>query len=111
MRVQFSRPYIGVFEFNVASFGLVNGIYSVAPVYLTGTVNFGMAPSHRITQRGPFQEGDSDIDFRLDPRIISLPIVVPTSSIDEHFRQRNLLLDIFKPGNDPATLIVTYDDT
>jgi hypothetical protein len=111
MRVQFDRPNIGSFEFNVGSFGLVNEIYSVNPVYLTGTVNFGMAPSHRITQRGPFQEGDSDIDFRLDPRIISLPIVVPTSSIDEHFTQRNLLLDIFKPGNDTCLLIVTYDDT
>jgi hypothetical protein len=111
MKVQFFRGNIGSFEFNAGSFGLVNDIFSVNAVYLTGTVNFGMAPSHRITQRGPFQEGDSDIDFRLDPRIISLPIVVPTRSIDEHFTQRNLLLDIFKPGNDTARLQVTYDDT
>jgi hypothetical protein len=110
MQVKFYRPNIGEFEFNAGIFGTVNDIYTVNPVYLTGTVNFGMAPSHRITQRGPFQEGDSDIDFRLDPRIISLPIVVPTSSIDEHFTQRNLLLDIFKPGNDTARLMVAYDD-
>ena len=29
-------------------------------VYLTGTLNWGLAPLHRITQRGPFQDGDSD---------------------------------------------------
>ena len=44
-------------------------------VYLTGTLNWGMAPLHRITQRGPFQNGDTDVDFRLDPRIINLPFV------------------------------------
>jgi hypothetical protein len=111
MQVEFARNNIGGFVFNAGSFGLVNEIFSVNPVYLTGTVNFGMAPSHRITQRGPFQEGDSDIDFRLDPRIVSLPFICPTRSIDEHFTQRNLLLDIFKPGNDTARLTVTYDDT
>jgi hypothetical protein len=69
-----------------------------------------MSPLHRITQRGPFQDGDSDIDFRLDPRIISLPIVVPTSSIDDHFTYRNKLLDIFKPGNDVARLEVYFNN-
>jgi len=87
-----------------------NGVFFGFPVYLTGTVNFGMAPSHRITQRGPFQDGDSDIDFRLDPRIMSLPIVVPTSSIDDHFYYRNKLLDIFKPGNDVSVLSLNYTD-
>jgi len=112
MQVKFFRPNIGQYIFNDSNgFEDIGEVSFGAPVYLTGTVNFGMAPSHRITQRGPFQEGDSDIDFRLDPRIISLPIVVPVSSIDDHFIYRNALLDIFKPGNDTATLIVTYDDT
>jgi hypothetical protein len=84
------------------------GVSFGLPVYLTGTVNFGMAPSHRITQRGPFQQGDTDIDFRLDPRIMSLPIVVPTTSIDDHFYYRNLLLNIFKPGNDASNVAVVF---
>ena len=112
MKVQFYRG-TGTYTFNdpdgfntLPGLGVSFGL----PVYLTGTVNFGMAPSHRITQRGPFQEGDTDIDFRLDPRIMSLPIVVPTSSIDDHFYYRNLLLNIFKPGNDAARLEVYFTD-
>jgi hypothetical protein len=69
-----------------------------------------MAPLHRITQRGPFQEGDTDIDFRLDPRVMTLPFVVPASSIDEHFTRRNKLLDIFKPGNDRATIELNFSN-
>jgi hypothetical protein len=111
MQVNFSRD--GAYIFNDPdgfNFPGYSGVFFGLPVYLTGTVNFGMAPSHRITQRGPFQQGDSDIDFRLDPRIMSLPIVVPTSSIDEHFTYRNKLLDIFKPGNDKSVVGVFYND-
>jgi hypothetical protein len=79
-------------------------------VYLTGTLNFGLAPNHRITQRGPFQDGDSDIDFRLDPRILSLPIVVPASTIEEHLDRRDRLLQVFKPGNDTATMRFSWGE-
>jgi hypothetical protein len=77
-------------------------------VYLTGTLNWGLAPLHRITQRGPFQDGDSDIDFRLDPRVLSLPIVVPASNIAEHLDLRERLLQVFKPGNDIARLRLSW---
>lgn len=77
-------------------------------VYLTGSLNWGLSPLHRITQRGPFQDGDSDVDFRLDPRVFSLPIVVPASTIEEHLDRRNLLLQVFKPGNDTATLRLNW---
>jgi hypothetical protein len=112
MKVQFSRGN-GQYTFNDSNGFNTNpglGVPFYLPVYLTGTVNFGMAPSHRITQRGPFQDGDSDIDFRLDPRIMSLPIVVPTSSIDEYFVIRNQLLNIFKPGNDVSVLSLNYNN-
>jgi len=80
-------------------------------VYLTGTVNWGMAPSTRITQRGPFQDGDTDIDFRLNPRVFSLPIVIEANSIDEHMNARNMLMKIFKPSNNQAAnLQVRWDN-
>lgn len=77
-------------------------------VYLTGSLNWGLAPMHRITQRGPFQDGDSDIDFRLDPRVLSLPIVSPCSTFEEHLDRRERLLSIFKPGNDIARFRITW---
>lgn len=79
-----------------------------SPVYLVGTVNWGMAPSHRNTQRGPFQDGDTDVDFRLDPRMLALPFVAPASDADESFALRNALLQVFKPGNDTFQIIVTF---
>lgn len=79
-------------------------------VYLTGTVNWGLAPSHRITQRGPFQNGDTDVDFRLDPRIILLPFVATASTVVESFDVRNKLLQVFKPGNDIAHFAFGWRD-
>lgn len=84
---------------------------SVGQVYLLGTINWGMAQSTRITQRGPFQDGDTDIDYRLNPRIFSLPIVVVANNIDEHMDARNLLMKIFKPTNNQgANLQVRWND-
>ena len=102
-------------RFERGSFNLVfnesNIIDDIAlTIYLTGTIGWGLAPSHRITQRGPFQEGDSDIDFRLDPRIMSLPFVATAKTIEEHFSVRNTLLNVFKPGNDTCLFKVTYGD-
>ena len=58
------------------------------PIYLVGTVGFGLAPSHQLTQRGPFQQGDTYVGFRLDPRIIQLPLVVEASSPEDSFTKR-----------------------
>ena len=95
--------------------GVLSGTFNIesgfdgSTVYLIGTLNWGMSPSHRITQRGPFQDGDSDIDFRLDPRVLSLPFMAPASDIDSHFNLRNKLLKFFSPGNDTAQLQVLWD--
>jgi hypothetical protein len=102
MKLQFQRSLGGTRIFN--SDGGFDGI----TVYLVGTINFGLAPNHRITQRGPFQEGDSDIDFRLDPRVLSLPIVAPASSIEESLAVRSKLLKIFMPGTDKASVRMNW---
>lgn len=74
-----------------------------------GDQGFGMAPLHRITQRGPLQHGDTDVDFRLDPRILQLPIYIDANSIAEHYEARARLLAIFAPSNVMGTLTVTTD--
>lgn len=65
-----------------------------------GDQGFGLAPLHRITTRGPLQHGDSDIDFRLDPRVIQIPLIVQNTSASPKYNSyviRDALLDIFQP--------------
>jgi hypothetical protein len=72
-----------------------------------GDQGFGLAPMHRITQRGPMQQGDSDVDFRLDPRILQLPLFVNATSIDDYYTARGRLLSIFSPSNTTGRITVT----
>lgn len=76
-----------------------------------GDQGFGLAPLHRITTRGPLQHGDSDIDFRLDPRILQIPLVIKNDSAllprANHYGIRNALLQIFNPRN-PGQLRIRY---
>lgn len=74
-----------------------------------GDQGFGMAPMHRITQRGPLQQGDSDVDFRLDPRILQLPLVVEASTINAGYTAREALMKIFTPANGGGTLRIASD--
>lgn len=75
-----------------------------------GDSGFGMAPLHRITQRGPMQMGDTDDDFRLDPRILQLPLIVNCYTISEYYYAREQLLSIFSPSNVTGIITVTYPD-
>jgi len=75
-----------------------------------GDLGFGMAPLHRITQRGSLQQGDSDIDFRLDPRVLQLPLIITATNITDHYAIRDKLLAIFSPSNVVGTLTITRPD-
>jgi hypothetical protein len=75
-----------------------------------GDSGFGMAPLHRITQRGPMQQGDTDDDFRLDPRIMQLPLIVRCYTLDEYYDAREKMLTIFTPSNVAGVLTVTRPD-
>jgi hypothetical protein len=72
-----------------------------------GDQGFGLAPMHRITQRGPMQHGDSDVDFRLDPRIMQIPVFVTTTTPDDYYAARGRLLSVFSPSNSVGTITVT----
>jgi len=75
-----------------------------------GDAGFGMAPLHRITQRGPMQQGDTDEDFRLDPRILQLPLIVRCDTLNAYYQSREKILNIFTPSNVAGELTVTRPD-
>jgi len=79
-------------------------------VHYLGDENYGMAPLHMITSRSPVQHGDTTLDFRLDPRIIQIPLLVECETLQEQYELRNYLLSIFKPSNTDGTLVVDYPD-
>ena len=71
---------------------------------------WGLAPLHRLTQQGPMQHGATDIGFRLDPRKLLVNLVALATQKQDTWPRRDLLLNIFKPGDTPLTLRVTRDD-
>ena len=59
---------------------------------------FGLSPLHFITQRGPYQDGDTALDMRLDPRVVQLVIAEPLFRRMDFWDRRNDLLDLLRPS-------------
>ena len=64
---------------------------------LLGHDGLGMSPLHRLSERGPLQNGDTDRGFRLDPRVVLLTLGIHGSDMDDLYAKRSTLTDIFKP--------------
>ncbi|MBD3319911.1 MAG: hypothetical protein GF350_02330 [Chitinivibrionales bacterium] len=58
----------------------------------------GAAPSHFITQRGPYQDGETPIDMRFDGRTLQVVIGARLTSRADYWDRRNKLLDLLRPN-------------
>jgi len=80
---------------------IVNGVsYNLndgALGYLSGHDGLGLPPLHRLTERGPQQHGETDLGFRLAPRIFSLVFTLPASNNNGYYQNRDTLLRYIKP--------------
>ena len=65
---------------------------------LHGTSGFGLAPLHFITSRGPFQDGETALDMRLDTRTIQIIVGEPVGTDTEYWDKRGELLDLLRPN-------------
>ncbi len=75
----------------------------------------GLPPQHLITDRGPYQHGENYLDFRLDPRELTLLFNITSSSTDYNLegKMRNLT-SLFSPrssGNLWMKFTTDYNDT
>lgn len=92
-----------------------NSTYQMTLSYL-GDIGIGLAPMHHITARGPQQDGDTYIDFRLDPRVIQIPLLVRAdlpagrTQMEMLYRVRNNLLRFINVG-DEGYLRISSEDT
>lgn len=96
------------------TFELIRGVNSID---LTDGVNYtlnafdglGASPVRRLTQRGPLQDGESDVGFRLDPRTIILAGHMHGNYTTLN-QNRAALLGFCRPGADPLKLRWTTPD-
>lgn len=59
----------------------------------------GAPPNHDIPERGPLQHGETRVDFRLDPRIITHIFNISGRTEGELYNARKRLLDIYRARN------------
>jgi len=65
---------------------------------LRSVANFGMPPIRFITQRGPFQDGETPLDMRLDPRVLQIAIADYLCNRTDFWTRRNELIDMLRPN-------------
>lgn len=85
---------------------LTDGVTS----YLIGKSGWGIAPLHRISERGPQQHGVTDAGFRHDARIANLKLGVSATSMANLQTLVDNLGAWHKPRNTPFALRWTLDD-
>jgi hypothetical protein len=69
---------------------------------------FAHAPLHRLSERGPLQDGDTDRGYRLDPRIVTLKMGIFGSSESDFYSKRHTLNTIFKASDTAGNLLFSY---
>jgi hypothetical protein len=68
----------------------------------------GLPPVQRLIERGPLQHGDTDVGFRLQPRIISLVLVADgDNDITQYWQVRRGLQRMLRPSSVPLSLRYT----
>lgn len=66
--------------------------------FLMTEEGLGLPPIEYITQRGPFQHGETLIDYRLNPRTIQMQIRQNSCSRQSYWENRALLLNSIRPN-------------
>lgn len=86
--------------------------YTISDPYtLEGAEGMGGASVRNIEDSGPYQDGTTHLDERLDPRTITLKLNVTGTSASTLDGYRDTLMKMFKPVKGVAiTLKVTRDD-
>src|SRR4051794_10548418 len=87
-------------------YNLIDGTYAL----WIGEDGTGNAPSRRITEQGPLQHGDTDVDVRLDPRIFRELFIITPASLSDHYTVRASLLRIFRPSATKMNMRWTLDN-
>lgn len=66
--------------------------------FVMSFTGWGMPPVDYITQKGPFQHGETVLDYRLRPRVLQIVHRENSCSREAYWTNRNDLLDAIKPN-------------
>jgi hypothetical protein len=91
--------------------GTTYNLSDANPFRVLSATGIGNAPVRRLEERGPLQDGVTDVGYRLDPRIINLEIAFRATSLGTADTHRDTLSALFSPvGGRMVQLRVTRDD-
>jgi hypothetical protein len=92
----------GAYTWNLNGFDATSGL----TMYYLGDAGHGLTPFHLLTQRGAYQQGETTVDFRKDPRVITLPLLIRAETLETQAHVRDTLIRMFKPSNVAGTLTI-----
>jgi len=77
----------------------------------TGRSGFGLPPISRIVKQGLQQNGDTNVDYRIDARTLSVSLFVECNNYVDYLRTCEKMGLIFRVGNSVGVLNVLYTST
>lgn len=80
------------------------------PLEIIEIDNLGASEATRITERGPMQDGDTDTDQVLEPRIIPITLQARITPTYSQRYIRDLINGLFKGTNVPILLTLIFGD-
>lgn len=80
------------------------------PFAFDNATGLGAASIRRLAERGPQQDGDTDLGYRADPNVITLSLLLAGTSAAHLDALRGSLQAVFSPTTTPMHLRVIRDD-
>jgi hypothetical protein len=89
---------------------LIRGVQTLSLHDLTGVSirlsedGLGLPPVRRLVERGPAQNGDTDVGFRLEPRIVNMVLLIAEDDVTGYWASRRALQRMLAPSSVPLRL-------
>ena len=94
-------------DLTITSNGVTTDLHDQINYFWLDADGLGMAPVKRLTQKGPMQDGVTDLGYRLDPRHVTLQIAAVATDEASYYTARENLLSLFTPSVSPLKLLFT----
>lgn len=90
------------FDLYIAPDGEIYDLSNWQKTFIMGSSGHGMPPIEYRTSRGPFQSGETALDYVLRPRIVQYIHRISASCRDEYWDERARILNLLRPNRQLA---------